>query len=416
MSINSDEFFGPLLVEQAAYAIRKNVGSKDDQLEISIKALTYLKAIDMMNCPTSELFMHMISSAGLIDEKAVSASRDRFRQDNSSVNDLEIERKVVAHEYTQAITIMEAKHDDKQIERLVKTLILAQKWKILRELEKRLKSNQLVVTDKTWNLQGPVKDQTTVLLLFCGAYFLEGKYLECFKQFVLVQQETPKIVNLLANGSFSTFFTSMELVYMVSLSIIVYLPFEKLETFLQLEDMQYFLNMADVLKTSLNLLAATNFKEFLTLWNDEIQKVCRDSFFLSKQWANLTKTAHHKIIFFYLRICNVVEVSYLSSILGLDFEDVTSHVSQLISDANLNFVVKEGLVMYRGAMQMRELQAGLVKSGLQLASKMEILKARNQQVREIIQLNIISNDQNKKLSENNEAMSLKEANDSDDNV
>ncbi|CUS23294.1 LAQU0S09e01552g1_1 [Lachancea quebecensis] len=391
----SSGFYGPLLVERAAFAVQNELLSPEIKSSWCNAAFKYLRLLQSNESP------HLGIISSFVDgnqDTSVPDSATPKLQINYNVS-----RKAVAHQYSDAIALQEADSSISFLEKLhgiIKLLIMSEKWKSLDEMDHRLDA---YMKSKEDYLSEPEKHTTSsIRILICGALFLQGRYFDCLKYFVMVIQKDPGVFDILLLSGSEVFFTNEEIITMITLSVIVSVPLDNYEEFAQLEELKPFFVIAPALSNCLSLLIDTSYNSFLKLWTESFGQKCASSYFLCGRWKEVQATMRYKIYFFYLRISNRVEISYLSETLGIDVETVRAEINSLIEDLTLNFSINDQLVYYRNRYEMSDVVKELSSSKVILDERIEKLKNQNDLVRYQVQQSIIEN--NARLRERSETL------------
>ncbi|SCU95744.1 LAME_0F13300g1_1 [Lachancea meyersii CBS 8951] len=369
--MNSSPFYGAVLVERAAL-------NRHDENLVK-KAVDYLASIKSCNSPT----LHLLLQSGYKPSRAAVQGL-LSKSVPTSIKDIVV-AKVVAHEYSEAIALLE--NDEhlgilKKLEYMVQVLILCRKWKAVDEINHRFTSYA-----KSKHSQYDVTDQnshTAIRLLLCAAYNLQGRFLDCLQCFLTVLEEYPAVVSQLAGECEEPFCTHDELITMISVSMIVAIPLDNYENFVQLADLEPFYQVAKPLTKWLKLLIGTSYRDFLHEW-ELLNEKCSESIFLSQKWSAAKRSVRDKIYFFYLRISNTLEIPYLSETLCLDQSMVHDEIQMLIEELRLNFVIDGIVISYKERYNKRRLARGLLLSENLLQNKLESLEDENNVLRSKVQ-------------------------------
>lgn len=385
-------FYGPVLVERAAFAAQDEFLSPEIKSVWCSAAFEYLGLLQFNGSPHIGTISKFVegNQGNLIPNASTAKVQVNYN----------VCRKAVAHEFSDAIALQEADSNVPFLEKLygiVRLLILGEKWKSLDEMDHRLdaylKSKEGCLSEAEKHLTLAVK------LLICGALFLQGRYFDCIKYFVTAIQKDGAIFDMLLLSDSEAFFTTEEIITMITLSVIVSVPLDNYEEFAQLEELKPLFVIAPTLSSCLSLLIDTSYNSFLKLWNESFDQKCSSSYFLCGRWKEVQATMRYKIYFFYLRISNRVEIRYLSETLGIDFETVRTEINSLIDDLTLNFSINDQLIYYRNRYEMSDIVKNLSSSRTILDERIEKLKNQNDLVRYQVQQSIIEN--NARLREQN---------------
>ncbi|SCU82491.1 LANO_0B06436g1_1 [Lachancea nothofagi CBS 11611] len=370
-------YWGPLLVERAAF------NRRDHQLVQ--KAVEYLASIHSSDSP----HLHLLLQSGYKPSQDV--AEDLFARPNVATTESIAIHKIIAHEYSNAIGLLENDNSIQylqRIETITQVLILSRKWKSIDELDSRLSSYAKSKGDKLEPNDRLLS--TKIKLLFTAANYLQGRYLDCLRCFLTVLEEDATVIDVLTRESVCTFCTNDELVMMISISAIVALSLDHYEDFLQLEDLAPFYNIAQPFSKWLSLLIQTSYRDFLQEW-DKIDSKCLSSLFLSQKWREARKSMRDKIYVFYLRISNYVEIPYLSKTLQIDLKTVCDDLHELIEGLKLNFIIKDLVVCYKNRYDISNLADGLISSNQLLLERSEAIRMQNDVLRSKVQESIITN-------------------------
>lgn len=379
-------FYGPVLVERAAFTVLSEYSTANAKEEWSTAAMDYMSSIQCFESPYLNTFLKVLHKNPLAVDKSL------FSETSKKNAETTIASKTVAHEYADALTLQEL--DDKtpflcKLCKIVQILILSEKWKSIDELDHRLQAYVKPQHRNVPDFEG--SSYLKLKLLICGALYLQGKYFDCLKYFLLTLQEDRCFVDQLLQPEENAFFTNDEILTMVSLSALISIPLDNYDEFAQLEDLKSFFAASPLLSDCLSLLINTSYNRFLKVWHGSLHEKCSSNFFLNKRWQEVQETMRHKIYFFYLRVSNKVELTYLSDTLGIDLMIVQEEVCNMIETLGLNFE-RDGLVIYhRNKYETADLLSRLSTSSGILTTKIEKLKIKNDNLRAKVQQSIIQN-------------------------
>ncbi|QLQ80605.1 hypothetical protein HG537_0D06060 [Torulaspora globosa] len=334
-----DQFIGPILIERAHFVVKSEGSSVEEKKQCATIAINYLVSLRFTKSP---YWRDLLSASGLDNVETVEMVPigDKKRL---------VVCKAIGHEYVEAINILETMSNEgneyyRKLETLAQLLVLSRNFKGLEELEYRLSE----CYDGN-AVQDELNAMKRTRLLICGGYYLQGRFLDFCKSFFKFEKEDPEFWNILLANDTNRFFTSEELLQMATISVIISTPFDNYGDFLSVENLTRFRQECPLMVETLKLLSNTCFGRFLKLWDTEIDKKCRGSLFLFQMWETARFTVRNKVYFFYLRISNKLQVSYLSRTLSIEESLVKQELQQLLVNLHLNFEIEDDIIYYRSS-------------------------------------------------------------------
>lgn len=397
-----EQFSGPILIERVAHRIEKNVDSSEALSSMAQLALQYLHSVDYSRTP----HLHkLISATGLEASNWMSIMESKqngipiltqFREKSKWVDTMVL-FKTLSHEYADAISTLETIDFDvgshcRKLEKVIQLLIISKNYGVIDEIEHRLNG---FIRNSNLNIS---KAETIAYnickILICSSLFLQGRYFDCLAYFIKLIQEDDVSHFLSSRYQGNSFISSDEVLLMISLSALVAIPLESYEDFVHLEELNPFFELSTILTRCLKLLIRTKYHDFLTILQGEMDEICSKSYFLDQKWGEIQSTMRNKIYFFYLRVSNKLEVSYLSRTLGIEYSIVEKEVVRLIEDLHLNFCVTDGVIFYQERHEIVDLVNGLKDVEASLTHGINNLRQKNEMIRDSIQTSILRNSDN----------------------
>lgn len=410
-------FEGAILVERVNHLLCKDYGSQQEKRNWAKNTVNYLCNIGCTNTPYWTRFLDI----GCI-ETVPEVSRCE------SI----ILSKTIAHEYSEAVAFLEtndiaiATHF-RNLEAITEILILSGNFRELDEIEYQ-------VTGINFSRQESLGEEEAnafrrIKLLLCASLYLRGRYFDCFNCFFKLLSNDCKMMNFLTEEPSKKFLTNSELLMMIQISTLLAIPLDNYEDFTNLEELVPFQIICPSLYHCLRLLINTSFGKFFQLWHGDINEKCSRSFFVDQNWSPAQRVMREKVYFFYLRVSNFIEISYLSRILGIEKSLVKEEVENLINSTHLSFELEGDTVRYKNSVLLENVVDQLQSNGNLISSKLESQRAKNREMRDFLQSMIIDNNENNRgiagdailktdkretRRENSEMMDLDEINDVSD--
>lgn len=376
-----EKFEGPILVERAQFLISHENGSPAERKRWALQAVNYLHDIGYTKSPYWENLLSVSGAQGIEQLKT------------TTEKELLSVQKAISHEYVDAISILETKPVPsfryyQNLEAVTQLLLLSKNYKGLEELEYQLSG----ASDAIGNLiEEEAEALRRIQLLICSSFYLRRRYFDCCKSFFKLLDDDTKILDTLVREQESEFMTNVELLLIVTISVIVSVPFDNYEDFIHIENLACFRTVCPNLIECLKLLINTRFGRFLTIWHGEFDRQCTQSLFLSQGWTSARYMMRNKIYFFYLRISNKLEISYLSRTLNIDEQIIRQELSQLFVSAHLNFKIAGDLIFYQHEHYLENVLARLNKNHLIIGERLQEKSSANKYLKDLVQEIIISN-------------------------
>ncbi|CDO93067.1 unnamed protein product [Kluyveromyces dobzhanskii CBS 2104] len=262
---------------------------------------------------------------------------------------------------------------------LIRTHILNSHYKAVIDFESRL-NIQSISCEPT-----ELSDFIECKLLLILNWYLRGEYHQCLQKFIQLLTDIPNLVELMTSLPKDDIFVTNETIfYILTISAFVSIPLDNLDTFIHLEELEQFHETFNVLAGKGKLIVNSKFMMFFEWWHNDMDDICKSDYFLEKKWDIVSKTMRQKIYAFYLRIATKIEISYFSERVGLPQEVVSQEISQLITEACLNFEIQGDIIVYSGFNPQKALQETLSRGDITLDKKLSLLSRQNNNLRAII--------------------------------
>lgn len=389
-------FHGATYIERVHHLILNENSPQDSKQQCATDAVSYLQDIGFTKSPYWDI---LVSTSGMHNVKEC---------EEQAVGEALAIQKAIAHKYTEAISTLEALNVSplkyyEYLEKIVRLLVLAKNYKGLEELDYRLNA-----LPANYDSMRPEEIQALrrLKLIICSSFYLRGGYFSCCKSFFKLLDSDADVLRILSEEQPDPFITNGEVILMITISTILAIPFDNYDDFLHLQHLEEHKQIFSRLIDCLKLLINTSFGRFLDLWNEEFDKQCKQSMFLSQRWSSAKYMMRCKIYFFYLRISNKVEISYLSRTLHIEVELIEREIEHLIKSAHLNFELNGDLVTYSPKHYLQDVAPRLKKNQELLEKKLEVRRLRNQQLKDVVQEMIVKNNEQRveKDSTTNESL------------
>ncbi|CAH01392.1 Pci8p [Kluyveromyces lactis] len=267
----------------------------------------------------------------------------------------------------------------KRTKLLIRTHILNSHYKAVIDFESRL-NTQPITSEPT-----ELADFIECKLLLILNWFLRGEYHQCLQRFIQLIIDIPNLVELMVTLPKDDIFISNEtMFYIITVSALVSIPLDNLDTFIHLEELEQFHKHFDVLAGKGKLIINSKFMKFFDWWHNDMERLCKQDYFLEKKWDIISKTMRQKMYAFYLRIATKIQISYLSERVGISREIVTQEITQLISEACLNFQIHDDLILYQKFDPQMALNDLMMTEDITLDNKLSQLRRQNHNLRVIV--------------------------------
>lgn len=259
---------------------------------------------------------------------------------------------------------------------LLRTHLLNCDYKVVLDFEARLAGN---FPDSN------IMDQNDFVeckLLTILNWYLRGEFHQCLQRFIQLVTEIPELFDILEKWpTRDAFITATTFYYIVTLTALVSIPLDNLDTFIHLSELERFNKTFNIFAGKGKLLVESRFGQFFQWWHTDMDKICKSNYFLEKKWDIVAKTMRQKIYAFYLRISMKINVSYLSEKFGIDYQVVNQEISHLITEACLNFRIDGDLITYLEFDSTSALTEMIDKENLSIDDRISQLRNRNNSIR-----------------------------------
>ncbi|SMN18321.1 similar to Saccharomyces cerevisiae YIL071C PCI8 Possible shared subunit of Cop9 signalosome (CSN) and eIF3, binds eIF3b subunit Prt1p [Maudiozyma saulgeensis] len=369
----------PIILERLAYGINQAGATQKDKKRLALTAIKYLKEQKYTNSIHWDLFL---SNSGLKPGDVTTTNSDDGERDV-------ILEKVIAHEYADALRMIESKDiDQKQyfqkLECIANVHMLAKDYHSIQELGNYLKDVKL-------NDFNGCEEQSIRYLrvLLCASYFSEGKFFECSSHF----SEYVADDNTFFDHTSGSIFLKKEVILMATISSLVAIPLDNYSTFLYLTIASRIRSESLIMSKCMEPLIQTRFKDFFKYWNVTVAETCAPCFFVIGQWEFAQLLMRCKIYFFYLRISTRLEISYISKILNVDEKQTRDEIQYLIDSTGLNIQIVDDVISYKNKHVFQDAVETLKVNELRLESILADQQKSNAKLKDEVQQSIINNEE-----------------------
>ncbi|AET41324.1 Pci8p Ecym_8028 [Eremothecium cymbalariae DBVPG len=341
--------------------------------------------IKLFDSPHNSLFL-----SGITDE---TRSLNCVSRDADKSGDIEslILQEGLAHHYSNAITLIESSNLNMmgyvhKCRRVMRLHILASGYQNVLDVESRLRTflRTRVMPDNSFD------DSELIIeckLLSFVALFLQGEYFNAVHYFINLFNECPNLMDYLsASEKFGdTFISKSEYDLIIIICLLTSIPLDNYTDFVTIDDIRPLFERIPLLIRCLNLLINTKYHDFFVIWQGTIQQQACSSFIIFPRWARINSLMRCKILFLYLRISKMINLSYLSKTLGIKYEAVIEDLPRIIQCCKLNFTIEGDLVYYNQKESMDEILDGVEQVHEKIEDKISTMKSKNEAIRDFIQ-------------------------------
>ncbi|CCE64925.1 hypothetical protein TPHA_0J01030 [Tetrapisispora phaffii CBS 4417] len=385
----------PVYVDRIHHLIALNIGTESEKNEWSKDVIDYMSRIQCFKTPYLNDFLEKYDRAKDVNDLVKTSMRceDEWKE------------KVISHDYNGAISLLESRFSNstsiyRKFELIAELYLLDKKFMQVEELEYRVCCS-IINYDEIQKEE--FDSYRKIRLILLASYWHQGRFSDCSITFFKFIEEDQGFLTFISEiedvkaAECKTLLLKEEIIMYVVISTIVYIPINKYDVFLYLEDINELFKVFPLLRTCLQLLVKTRFNEFLKIWNSNIKEIFESSVFLYNSWHSVDFIMTSKLLFFYLRMSNQITINYLSETLGLEYGIVREQLTQLIEAGKLNFEITGDDVIFKPRHHFEDIILELNKNYEDIN---DILKKRNEKtgsVKQSIQ-DIISDNYNSTLS------------------
>lgn len=408
------DYYNPITrVETIAHLLKVGYGDDADKRQLGHMGLEIIALYDDSQSPHRKLFedsagqsLDEVTNSAQGSSRPSSNSRYSFGMYGEHKEDKRqlIVRNLLAHRYLEALALLDAATASEEktyrhMEHFVQIMMFSGNYKNIQELEYRLQFsfssgdilddyfNQL--SDKA--LRSERESISRIKLGICLSYFLEKKFFECTSKFFKFFEDDPiaMISVLKKDDEKETLLLQHEIMVMITVATLVSVPMSNYDDLISIDSFGEVFDTCFLLSRCLKLLINTSFNRFFHLWHHQINHTCSLSYFLHESWEKAQSLMRSKIYCFYLQISKRITISYLSEKLGIDYENVREEITRLIKDDNLNFEIDGDIITYVNRSLSTIIAENLLKNSGKIDKLLDIQKRRNEDLKELIQENII---------------------------
>lgn len=338
------------------------------------------------------------------DEQKTKNVRENTQGDN-------ITMKFIKHQYQDIITHLTTAPIDKQkyyqhFEDLAAIMILDKDFKKISEVEYRIDSHLNDPTtsrrDTGSNTIQPkeLASLRRTKIFISMALFLQERYFDCSqKLFQFITSDIGILDESLWNSSYNLI-NKDEFHMMSTISMLLAIPLDKCQTFIQLPDVIEFFKVFPPAKTLFNLLNNTKFRRFFNQWTTILNSIGSRSPLLAPKLKEIEEAMRVKIYIFYLSISTRIPISYLSDTLGIPYKDVEKDIKGLLQRRKINFELVDGLLCYKERSILTDV-IDLLKTNDKYIDELLMKQRRiNCEMKDSIQAFIINNNKNQETKTN----------------
>ncbi|EDO14985.1 hypothetical protein Kpol_387p11 [Vanderwaltozyma polyspora DSM 70294] len=389
---------GPVLLERINHLLTIKYGSDQDRMKLASDAMLYLQNIDYFNSPYLSVFNSYLGV-------------DNTSNDENIKSELPIKNKllakVIAHEYTEAITLLETQNLDhrinyRRIEQICNIYILNKDFKGLEDLEQRLISPQDSVTHLTEQNDELEAHRRSNLLILSSLYF-KGRFFDFSNRFFQLLSEDNDIISSLSYSIPGQLLFNKELLYMILISTVLSLPFDEYESLLYSKELISFYKINPLFPKCLELLSKAQFEEFLNIWNTEINEICETSPFLYQSWITCQHLMRCKIYFMHLKLTNKISVDYFTELFKMSQLKIKEELIEFLDFSHVNYSIdhEKNILYYNRQNSLYKSFEILNKNYDTINDIISLKKQENENMRNLAQEIIINNSRSGTLTNTN---------------
>ncbi|AMD20109.1 HCL042Wp [Eremothecium sinecaudum] len=339
--------------------------------------------LDLFESPHYALFF------GEREQRSALSHSDK--SDRSQCSNVLVLRKALAHQYATAITLLESANLRvvnyvEKCRQMMRIHVLANSFLSVSDLDTRLR---LYLRSRP---SQNTYDQESEYILECklltfASLFLRGNYFDAAHYFTKLYCESGDVLDYLLcpEKVKDIFITNEEYLLMIIISMLLSVPLENYRQLLSSQATQKMFQRIPLLLKCLTLLSNTRYHEFFVIWQDDLERQAQGSYFISPRWQRISTLMRCKVIFLYLKISNVIYVSYLSKVLGISKEAILDDVAKLISRFNLNFAIEGNTIYFKEQSPICDIISGIKTASDRIDARNMMLQQKNEAIKEFVQ-------------------------------
>lgn len=376
-------YIEPVLIERIAYDLKHDTKDQKEKQRLAIEGINYLKRLNYTNSPH---WNKLLIASGL------SIHNEQARMNYDQKEQCVIIKKIIAHEYVDALRILESGNINQEeyfrrLECIININILNKDYHSIEEISNYFKNNSHSDLE-------PVERAALrrIQLVICASFYLQRRFFECGSSFFNFLEEDSGLLDFLnMDDNDFVLFRREELLIMISISCIVSIPLDNYSSFMYLPEVKEFFKLYPPLFRCMDFLIRTKFTAFFKYWDKIIGNKCDSSMFLEESWKFAQFTMRSKLYFFYIRISTKFQISYISRILNIDEIQAKEEIQKLINSAGLNVVICDDILKYKHKMLFQDAVEILKENELCVQKLLDDRRMSNMRMKDEIQNNILEN-------------------------
>lgn len=376
-------YIEPVLIERIAYDLKHDTKDQNEKQRLALEGINYLEQLNYINSPHWDT---LLTASGL------TTYPEQFPTKYDQKEQCVIVKKVIAHEYVDALHIVESgniNQDEyfRRLECIININILNKDYHSIEEISNYFKNNSHSDLE-------PIERAALrrIQLVICASFYLQRRFFECCSSFFNFMEEDPGLLDLLnTDDNGFVLFRREEILIMISISCMVSIPLDNYSSFIYLPEVKEFFKLYPPLFRCMDFLIRTKFTAFFKYWDKIIGNKCDDSMFLEESWKFAQFTMRSKLYFFYIRISTKFQISYISRILNIDEIQAKEEIQKLINSAGLNVVICDDILKYKHKMLFQDAVEILKENELCVQKLLDDRRMSNMRMKDEIQNNILEN-------------------------
>ena len=132
-------------------------------------------------------------------------------------------------------------------------------------------------------------------------------------------------------NSQNNFIFEDEFYTVILISVLLAIPINRYKNFIKLTDIQLLFSNFPLAKIVFDLLININFKEFFNIWTQTVYPIVEKNFIIGPNLEDIDQKIRIKVYVFYLSVSNKIQISQLSSSLGIEYDIVVNDLTKLFN-------------------------------------------------------------------------------------
>ena len=385
-----------LLLKRVIYIVENDIGSLEershwvqkiirDARELIVSLPSFKEKIETF-CEAYNISMNALNEQYSINDQNKKVTVDKVILENILHNDYSN----ILAKYSM-IPVEESSYHHPHyfyhyLENILIITILSRDFKNIPELEYKIESNYEIsnhLDSNNENVYNPQLELSNAIRrmrsYLCCSLFLQGRYLDVIEKIIYLNSKDNGFLHISQWNSQNNFIFEDEFYTVILISVLLAIPINRYKNFIKLTDIQLLFSNFPLAKIVFDLLININFKEFFNIWTQTVYPIVEKNFIIGPNLEDIDQKIRIKVYVFYLSVSNKIQISQLSSSLGIEYDIVVNDLTKLFNERRLNFIIEGDIIFYKKRSMVNDISSILKANENKILNRLETKNEDNHQ-------------------------------------